>query len=175
VTVIGIAQIRQRLWRGYDDPGLPVGTYVGWVQVTGDASGGDNNGIITYEPEGQPLTGRFYNLERCEFQTTQAANLVVAVNLANFTPPVAGALMNRLLGLTVEFNDRSDGASNINGLPRPVFLGQAQLSNSPAQILFTSDNSDGDVIIAYVEGYIWEARSVQALGGLRRPLDSLYG
>jgi len=40
---------------------------------------------------------------------------------------------------------------------------------------FHADNVDGKAVFVRAEGYIWEARSVQAMGGLRRPTDSLYG
>lgn len=176
MSVVAEASVRQRIWRGYDDPGLPMGAWVGWVQGTGDMSAGDNILALILEPEGQPLSGNFYNLEALEITTTQATNVPASIILNNLSGQVDGAFFNRQWTAQIEFNDRSDGALALRGmLPRPLFLGQSDQPGTPTQILCTTDNSDGDVVVMRCEGYIWGARATQSEGGLRRPADALYG
>lgn len=179
MAIIGQAGIRQRIWRGYDDPGLPVGMYVGWAQVTGDVSGGDSTVLLNYEPsELKPAQrpGRFYNIEQLEiFQSTLATD-VGQLLLINWSVEIDAAFTNRQYTAQLTLNQGGDSALRIQDkLTRPIFLGQAAQRGTTASVRYVSDNVDGTVIVLWCEGYIWEPRSVQSEGGLRRPADSLYG
>lgn len=176
MSVFNDSVIHRRIWRGWDDPGFPEAAYVGWVASTGDLSGGDNVASLILEPEGQPLTGLFFNIEAIELTTTQAGNVPANMRLANMSTPDQGVFFNREWTVEMIFNDASNGAlSLVSMLPRPLFLGQSDQPNVSTQIFITTDNVDGDVVVFRIEGYIWGSRATQSPGGLRRPPDALYG
>jgi len=177
VTVSVANAIALRPWRGYDDPGLPVGMYFAQNAVTGDASGGDMIVFFRFKGEGDPVSGRFFNLEQINIfhsVTTAKPAHVVANNWETIGPV---GLVNRQWKL--ELANNANGVSAIgerSHLPLPLFLGSA----APVPSLTTDlevgiDNVDLSSLVVTIQGYIWEPRSVQAEGGLRRPVDSLYG
>jgi len=60
--------------------------------------------------------------------------------------------------------------------PLPLFLGgAAPVPALAAQVEVGTNNVNMATLLVTIQGYIWEPRSVQAEGGLRRPIDSLYG
>lgn len=173
---------RRRIWRGYDDPGLPTGMWYGWVSAVGDGTGGDVIlDLLLENAEASPgtpgLTGNHYNIEAISAQSTLSSATVAAMELINLTPPVEGAaLFTRTFSLPMALNELNDNAILIGDLlPRPLFIGSRQLPAVSCIIRFTQDNNSGETIIFYAEGYVWGARSLQAEGGLRRPVGSLYG
>lgn len=179
MSTLNTANIRQRLWRGYDDPGLPVGTWVGWVNVQHDASGGDASAILNLEPSSEPdlrLTGRFYNVEALEIFGTQGTNDTGELLIVNFSVLIDNAATNRAWTFNVFGNQGGNQALELlQQLSRPLFLGQARTPGIDASIRATIDNVDTEDHTLWAEGYIWEGRSTQSEGGLRRPVDSLYG
>jgi len=177
MTVSANATIRNRSWRGYDDPGLPVGMYFGQTAVTGDATGGNMNVFFEFKGEGDPVNGRFYNLEQLNIfhsDTTAKTGFVVANNWETIGDV---ALVNRQWRYELEGNKNGVTAiTNQTHFPLPLFLGSA----APVPALACSlqvgvDNIDVTSLIVTIQGYIWETRSIFAEGGLRRPVDSLYG
>jgi len=177
VTVSVTDLITPRPWRGYDDPGLPVGMYFAQNAVTGNASGGDMIVFFTFKEEGGPITGRFYNVEQYNvFHSASAGKSghMVATNWESVSP---AGLVNRQWRYELAAN--ADGGSAEKGdvyIPMPLFLGAAApLVDLKSTLEFGIDNVDLTSLVVSIQGYIWEARSMQAEGGLRRPADSLYG
>lgn len=178
MAVVSEESIRQRIWRGYDDPGLPMGAWFGWVQSTGDLSGGSNVAALVIEPEGQPLTGNFYNLEALEVTTSEDLSVIgqAALTIINLSGEMAGAFFNREWTVELRGNTRLNAAMPIAALlARPLFLGQSDQAQVPTQMQLTTANVDGEVVVMRAEGFIWGARATQAPGGLRRPIEALYG
>jgi len=170
--------MRRRLWRGYDDPGLPVGMWFSWVQSTGDVSGGDNTLIIEFEPVeiSTGLSGNFYNVEQLEITSTVNSNTDGLLSAINFAPRIGGATFNRHLSTEIASNEGSVASIELaDQLQHPWFLGGPVLPTVTPSLRYTQDNNDGETVIFWAEGYIWSARSTQSEGGLRRPADSLYG
>lgn len=175
MSVIAQGAIKQRLWRGYDDPGLPIGSYIGWLAATGDASGGDVFMQLVFEPEAQNLTGRYFNLEAIEANTSGAA-ADAELLLLGWSPLVEAAFTNRSWVLKLDFHESGGSALALTDqLKRPIFLGQTTLAASGSSIQIVLDNDNTQTYLLWVEGYIWDARSNQAPGGVRRPTDALYG
>ena len=169
---------RQRSWRGYDDPGLPVGMWFAWVVAEGDASGGDQTLIIEFDPvEIAQISGRFWNVEALEVQNTRGTTEgPAALHIINFAPLIGGAAINRMMTVRLVVNELAAQAIDVaDRLPRPIFLGTSALRTVTASIRIVLDNSDTFDTTFWAEGYIWEGRSVLSQGGLRRPVDSLYG
>lgn len=176
MSVTEEVRIRNRPWRGYDDPGLPVGMWYAWVGVTGDASGGDRILRFEFEEEASPLTGRHYNIEQLETHQETAFTRTAAMFLLGCSQFIDGALQNRQYSLLIAANDNGDSAlASGSMLPRPIFLGQRDDDAAAMAVQLHLANDDGSAFFARIEGYVWEARSVQAAGGLRRPVDALYG
>jgi len=175
VSVANAISIRQ--WRGYDDPGLPVGMYFAQNAVTGDASGGRMLVIFEFKGEGAPVSGRFFNVEQINIfhsDFTARAGFIQATNFETLGPV---GLVNRQWKTQLTGNGNSVGALTApQYFPLPVFLGSvAPVASLAAQLEVGTTNIDLTSYVVTIQGYIWEPRSVQAEGGLRRPVDSLYG
>lgn len=181
MSVISDVQIRRRLWRGYDNPSLPIGMWVAWIGLTGDASGGDSTMDITMEnaeasPAVPQLTGNHYNLEALEIQSGAAVTRQAALQFINLSVSMDGAQTTRQWSAPLISNQLGDAGLSIgNMLSRPIFLGTRQLVGTGCFIRLTLDNVDGQTEQMWAEGYIWSARSIMAEGGLQRPLGALYG
>lgn len=170
--------MRRRPWPGYADPALPEGMWWSWVQATGDVSGGDMTLIIELEPAELQLTlsGNYYSVEQLEVHSSVNGNTDGLLSIINFGGLIGGATANRHRTLPYDSNEGGVGAVNANaGLLKPWFIGAPTLASVTSSVRFTQDNVDAEVVIFRAEGYIWGARSTQAPGGVRRPMDSPYG
>ena len=178
---VGLIQpIVPRMWRGYDDPGLPVGAWICYAVTLGDATGGNNVIDVMFKREDEPVSGRFYNLEQVNVFTAGIlvpAVEVVVLSVNGFERLGSYSIGQRVLGFTIDNTGHLTGASLQFGLkPMPYFLGQAGSTASVESVIqFITNNTENIAFSVTAQGYIWDSRSVQAPGGLRRPLDSLYG
>jgi len=177
VTVSFRAHVARRSWRGYDDPGLPVGSYITQGAVTGNMSGGNMLVIFEFREEGQAASGRFYNIEQMEVHCTADPTRNIFMQSTNFDIIGAAGLINRNWAAELENNANGISAMvTIRQFPLPIFLGiAAPVPSLSAQVEVGTPNIDLEAFTATLQGYIWEPRSVLSEGGLRRPLDSLYG
>lgn len=175
MTVIAAVTVLQRPWKGYEDPGLPVGMWIAQGTILGDASGGDARIFFIFKPEGDPLGARFYNLEQLEVHSTRVGTVDGALIINNFDIISGTGLVNRRIHLIL----RSDGISNAqldtSSVKLPIFIGRPQLVDLEAQLQVNFQNFLMETLFFTGQGYIWEPRSLLEDGGLRRPLDSLYG
>jgi len=177
MTVIFDSHVQQRTWRGYDDPGLPVGMYITQGSVLGDVSGGNQLIIHTFKGEGEPASGRFYNIEQVDCHYTATGTEAIFLVATNWEVSGPTGLINRQWRATLQNNSNGVGAMSTDlQFPLPLFLGiTAPVPSLAAQLEIGVDNNDGETFFSTIQGYIWEPRSVMAEGGLRRPQDSLYG
>lgn len=177
MSVSGFATIVPRMWRGFENPSYPVGAWIANFVVIGDVSGGVMQVIFPFKEDGQLVSGRFYNIEQ----------------MSTFVSTIAGAPFNgfiRVLGFETlgpfiigERNWRYDlvAASTVVSAgqdfpPMPLFLGQSgRLEGTSSEMQIGTNNIPGTIFSVDVQGYIWEPRSVLAEGGLKRPVDVLYG
>jgi len=177
MTISVINGIAIRPWRGYDDPGLPVGMWYAQNAVTGNASGGDMLILFEFKGEAEPVSGRFYNLEQLNVFHSDNNTKTGHVALNNWETIGPVGLVNRQW--KIELADNANGVSAMNDvmyLPLPLFFGSvAPVAELAASLEVGVNNVDLTSLVATVQGYIWEPRSIQAPGGLRRPIDSLYG
>lgn len=178
MSVAIVTPIVPRMWRGYDDPGLPESTYIAYAVSLGDGSGGTNSIEFLFKDEGIPASGRFYNIEQINVFTTQIVTAAAHLQIRNFEqlgPFLIGAREFRF-----EIQPSSNSVSCINfneGFPPlPLFLGQSSRfigTNSLVEV--GTDNTAVVILSANIQGFVWGPRSIMAEGGLRRPLDALYG
>jgi len=178
MTVTAVAPVQPRMWRGYDDPGLPVGAYISLGLVVGDVSGGTMQVEHQFKLAGDAGSARWYNIEQLNVFSTellQAAGHIIVVGFEDL--PTVNVTVQRWV-FTLVADGGSFTTTTYGGLPtKPLFIGQ---STPDATVLAavrvgTPNAGAGIVMQSVIQGYIWEARSAQAPGGLRRPLDALYG
>jgi len=172
--------IQQRLWRGFADPGLPVGVYIGAAEVTGDAGGGVQFLDFDFKGEGEPVSGRYYNLEQLTSHGLSVTSFAGSMIAVNWDRTGQLGISDRIWALTYQ----SDGVSSAGlsqtgaalGGKMPVFLGRAlPVRDSSTSVRVQTANVLGRVLSATIQGYIWEARSVMVDGGLRRPVEAVFG
>jgi len=177
MTVAVLDSIRNRAWRGYDDPGLPVGMYFAQNSVVGDASGGDMIVIFEFKGEGEAVSGRFYNIEQINAFHSVANTKQGHIQADNWETIGPVGLVNRQWLFTLQDNRNGVAAmTDLMYFPLPLFLGSAApVASLATQVRVGVDNVDVSSFTVTIQGYIWESRSIQAEGGLRRPVDSLYG
>jgi len=177
MSVIADSPIVPRMWRGFDDPSYPIGTYIGNFVIIGDATGGNMQIQFPFKIEGAPSTGLFYNIEQM--------SAFISVNLGGTFDGFIRILAFEALGPFI-IGDRSyrfefRGGSSVLSMatdvpPMPIFLGQsARLATSFSVVQIGTGNINITILSVDIQGYIWEPRSVLAEGGLKRPADNLYG
>lgn len=176
MTVIQPVHVLQRTWRGYDDPGLPVGMWFSQGAVLGDASGGQANLQMEFR-DAANRSARFFSLEQIEVHHTTSSGRSCAMIATNWEQVSEFGLINRQWKIAITSNSNGVAAlDNTVTLPLPIFLGiTTPVSELPSILTINCANTDGETFFSTVQGYIWEPRSVLAEGGLRRPADSLYG
>lgn len=166
-----------RPWRGYDDPGLPVGMYFAQNAVTGDMTGGDMIVFFLFKAEAEPVSGRFFNIEQINVFHSDTATKSAHVSANNWESVSPAGLVNRQwkLQLITNANDVAAMGHQLY-FPLPLFLGQAApVRDLECQVEVGVDNVTVSSLVVSIQGYIWEPRGMLAPGGLRRPVDSLYG
>jgi len=178
VTIAGQVAIRNRSWRGYDDPGLPVGMYISQQSVTGDLSGGNMRINHTFALSQRPTSPRYYNIEQLEVHVTSELGATSGfLIIRNFELVSPSGLIDRQLRFVLTSNNRTVSALDFSEAPRlPIFLGiTSVVPVISSEVEVGIDNIDGETLFSTIQGYIWGPRSMMAPGGLRRPVDSLYG
>lgn len=151
--------------------------YLASTSVTGDASGGRMTVQFIFRPEGTPVSGRFYNIEQIDVMRTGGASSGVLQSF-NFEAVGPTGLVNfeRPLRVIDDNGNFGNALDLFQGPKLPLFLGSGQaVASLEAQVNIGFTNTLGVVLAAAIQGYIWEPRSILAVGGLRRPIDSLYG
>jgi len=168
--------IINRPWRGYDDPGLPAGMWVAQGTIIGDGSGGFTQVSFNFHTALTPLSGRFFNLEQLEVHKNNDAAQLLGLTLVNFDLAPIG-VPNRVIQLSLSPTDSQTDAAALDNVAvdLPLFLGRTITPGLATQLIISGVNVNAVSLNAMGQGYIWEPRSIQAPGGLRRPLDSLYG
>lgn len=175
MSVQAVFPVIQRPWKGYEDPGLPVGMWVAQGTVTGDMSGGSQDIFFVFKGEGEPLGARYYNLEQLEIHHTSPVNRQGSLHLNNFDIVGTTGLVNRQIHFNLLADNVTDSSLRTGDVRLPIFVGRPQLVDLEAQIQCRLNNITTEVLFCTGQGYIWEPRSLLTDGGLRRPLDSLYG
>jgi len=168
-----------RLWRGYLDPGLPSGGYISNVISVGNGTGGNHAVAFQFKPQLEAASGRYYNIEQINMFASDATARTVSLQLVQFEEVGNLGIATR----HDRFRLVGDGTGNatidygqLEPPPFPMFLGKTTRTVSLfSEVVFSTLNVDLVVLGVTIQGYIWDPRSTMSPGGLRRPLDSLYG
>lgn len=177
MTVTTFITIQPRPWRGSDDPGLPAASFLAQGFAIGDASGGVNQVVFRFNLLTSAASARFYNLEQIETHHTVSTSTSVAMFTLNFDQVGNTTLQARHWGWGIESNGNSRATINYTRFPPlPLFLGQAtRLGSQQTSLTIQVPNTDTITFVATIQGYVWDPRSVQAPGGLRRPVETIFG
>lgn len=177
MTISASFTVTPRMWRGWNDPGLPVGAYIASGTVTGDASAGSQIIFFDFAIEGEPVSGRFYNIEQVSAHHSDNSDRGGSMRATNWESVGPTGLADRLWATLYRANAISDAPLSFEQFPQlPIFLGQPQpVPDLNSSVSFEILNTLNRVLFAQIQGYIWEPRSVMVNGGLRRPVEALYG
>lgn len=178
MTVVSDTVPAYRWWNGYVEPQYPVGMWVGFGSITGDASGGQR--IITFQFR-RPGTRStlYYNLE--QISVSDSAGQANGVDLSTFnmdslpgpslgatTMPINYAMLLRQATLL--------GVLAPETIPKlPVWLGAPGRSVSVSQLSVETPNVNLTTFNVTVQGYYWSQRSLGRPGGPQRPPTTMYG
>ncbi len=177
MSIFAQAPIIPRHWRGYDEPGLPVATYISHQVVVGDLSGGVMEIHFQFKTSGTSGAGRLFSIEQISSHLSLGSAIVGYFKAVGFESVAGFVVGERIWPMTYVPISVDSTAAQETLVPKlPLFLGQT----SPVQAI----NSDFEVglqnisvvtLQAVIQGYIWEPRSLLVDGGLRRPVESIYG
>lgn len=162
-------------WAGYDDPRLPISSYIAQGGTSGDGTGGTMAIRVTYHPAGPQAHGLMYNIEQLSGHTGQNNSTQVQLlteNLGHITPtrPLTATAVG------VQYIPRGSLATmDTSSIKLPWWLGAPNLLGGRSSVDFATLNTDADSINVVVYGYIWGPRSTLAPGGPQRPPGAVFG
>ncbi len=170
-------RVETRPWRGYDDPGLPTGLWLGQGTQVGDGTGGVNQIDLVFKLSGQALDGRVWSLDQLSVASGVSADVsgtLITQNMDFLSPSRALASVQWTFTLLNGVTN-GDAQTPLNALTKPIILGAANSVGLGAALRCQVDNADPGALTVTAGGYIWGPRSVLAEGGLRRPAQGMFG
>lgn len=178
MSVVGVGTIAPRMWRGYDDPGLPAGAYIASGFVLGDGSGGVVEVTFPFKPAGQASSARFYNIEQLSaLYTITAQGVRGYIRSVGFEDIATISSPEQQFAYAMPTSLPAAIAAADIQQQLPIFLGQSVrffAGNSRVDI-GTANAGIVTILTVTMQGYVWDTRSIMAPGGLRRPVEGLYG
>lgn len=179
MSVFGTFRIDTRPYTGYQDPGLPIGSWIAQAGIAGDASGGILRMNFLIELEGGVRVSELYNIEQVSIDTSSANNrtfILATVNMDTLSP-VRQASPQKWQLATALATSTSESALELDKLTGlPLWLG-APAPDSPAGdkgFSLTMANIDLLLVASTFQGFIWGPRAVLAPGGPRRPPGGFF-
>jgi len=177
VSVSADFPIEYRPFSGYDDPSLPIASYIGQGGMAGDASGGSVVMSILFQ---QMETGRgtpnMFNLEQLSIDVATNVNFAVlmrTLNMGRLAPTRVTSPEKWVLGVTSDtVDDSALELTFLSGLP--LWLDAPSNLTGDAGLRLEFTNLNLELYAATIRGYIWSPRSVLAQGGPQRPLNGMF-
>lgn len=177
MSVAITARIDYRIGSAFADPGLPSGVWWGESSILGDASGGFANVQLLLQLAGDPLSARMFTVE----QIMARINAATATQVRIATTNMGNLVTNRPMTVRAWVEPMiSDGISNsATGLSvplRPIWLGAATTRGVEGSIRGEIPNPGvGVTLIVWMSGFMWEPGALNSPGGVRRPLENIFG
>jgi hypothetical protein len=174
MTVQAVSDVKTRMFSGYpDDPGLPLGTWAVSAGVIGDASGGNRSIEVDFQPGSIARASLCFSLEEFYLTDTDNNAKVAEFRSLNMERLHDSELVRRataplIAGLIVATLD----PAAVGGIV-PMFMGYTGSVGAPAGFLVIATNVAGLTLLAVAGGYYWGPRSINAVGGPRRPITGL--
>lgn len=166
-----------RPYSGYNDPSLPIASWISQAGAAGDATGGIFNMGFFFQLDGDAQISELFNLEQLSFDTSNTNDREVIIEtvamdtLAANRPASPQKWQFRIEGAS------STGAAalSLGSTLLPLWLGSPNRDEGDSGLRITTANVDLLLYAATLQGYVWGPRSVLAEGGPRRPVGGLFG
>jgi len=164
-------------------PGFPLGLWVVFASVLGDATGGVQEIAARFQGVNDPRPSNFYSIEQLMVGLTSeaAGDTLVRLAIENMDEiPASGSTGARFEHYAIRLNTLTGipigiGMRLKEGMTLRYFIGAPIKNNLNAQIAIDTDNAPGISMSVKIQGYYWEAGAINAIGGLQRPITGLYG
>jgi len=166
-----------RPYSGYEDPSLPIASWISQAGAAGNASGGSFNMGFFFQLDGDPLISELFSLEQISFDTSVETNrnlLLQTVNMDNLAPNRPGSTQFWKFQIDAVFSTGVSAIPLANTM-LPLWLGSPNRDEGDSGLRITTSNTDLVLYAATLQGYMWGPRSVLAQGGPRRPTGGLFG
>lgn len=180
MSVALLVPIQHRPFRGYDDPGLPNGIWLIQSGVLGDGSGGSLTLDIVFKDGSRavPESSQLYDIEQMTVFSTLDGSHIIDINPSNWddlTPGSTGTVATAFAAQLTTFDVGSGSAlgGEVAMSPTKWFLGQVRKNTTNTIVRFRMTNTAVSLAVK-AEGFYWGPESLNAPGGPRRPVDSLY-
>jgi len=175
MSVTATFDISYRLFSGYpDDPGLPLGTWLGQGNVIGDGSGGTSTVLMAASRGTAALTRLFLSIEELMVSSTNNANKDGELRTVNMERIAEGELVRRWAATMVT----GPSAAMLHLTARQgilkAFIGAPGAVGAPAGVSSILENASGTTHAIIIGGYFWGPRSINVDGGPSRPQQGLY-
>jgi len=166
-------------------PGSPGGIWGLNGEVEGDASGGVRSLTHLFQVLPTIQNSNFYSIEQVDVSdtlTTQTQIILQANGMDAIWPGQQTAALNQVFR-RMQLTDISGiGGPQVASkrweqvASRPWFIGQPSRNPSlSALFVATVDNADSEVLRVRLQGYWWPPGAMNEVGGLKRPLGSIFG
>jgi len=181
VTVTGTFNYDVRPYSGYEDPGLPIASYIAQGGLAGDASGGTIIFNFPFMLEQEEKITELFNLEQLTADHDDVATADVVMRTVNMDTLSRNRSATSQQWSFTTVNVSAALGGSVMALTRrqlPLWLGSPNLDAraGTALLRFTFVNVDLRLCFISIQGYIWGSRSILAPGGPRRPVGGgLFG
>jgi len=161
----------------FADPGLPSGIWWGDGTRVGDASGGFQRVGLLFQLANDPLSSRLFTVESVMIRINADTDLPAALATVNMGNLVQGRPMTVRLWVHNLVGDGDANSGIESGLPRrPLWLGAAVEVGQQGELRATVANQGALVSLDFwASGFMWEPGALNSPGGVRRPLENIFG
>jgi len=185
MTINHSMRFTRHAWAMPHVPGLPIGVWTASSDDEGDASGGQ----ITFQHIFRNTSNNLgdtnlYNIEHV-MVAGQSASQDGCLMRINGMDPGTGqvsfpAPIDRIYTLPLIPSDASIGgfteAAGSDLVNRPIWVGTYSGPDTDlGDVLFSLQNIDSTRVVIACYGYYWSPGAVNAAGGIRRPIDGIFG
>lgn len=176
MTVQGDFRVEVKPYSGYDNPSLPIASWIASGTLTGDATGGAVQFTFLFQVAESDNVSERYDLEQLAIDVEIGTNVVVmmeAQGMEQLAFPSRNVEEQRwaMQVLTDGSGRAAVPLADLAGLP--IWLGMP-IFGVDAGVRLRFLNIDTIVYNATLHGYIWGPRSVLAPGGPQRPPNGYF-
>ena len=174
---MGQILVESRRYSGWMDPRYPIGYWMGRLEVTGNASGGELGIDLLFQTAFPAVrNSQLYSVERFAVTSTEATDRIARIDVVNMGGPGNAGFRHRYAVLIRSIGNVPNAGA---GIPEqqalcPWFLGSQGIGGTSASLSFLTTNLDGETFSLEAEGYRWSSRSVLIDGGPQRPPTGPY-